>query len=456
LLARQALPQALGRGACSASELAQQLNISPRSALRLLAEQADRVLAAGNGPQRRYAWRRSLRGAVAPLPLFAVGEDGSISEGPAVTPVSPCGVHCLLDQLGWPVDGSVAGGFWPGLPYPLYDMAPQGFLGRSLARVCHTELEVPADTREWGDDDILHVLARRGADTSGHLIVGEGSLRAHQQQRLDSQQPLSARATAMAYAGLAQQAAALGLVGSSAAGEFPKFTARRQLAGMATPHVIVKFSGVADAPATQRWADLLVCEHLALSLLPRLPGVRAARTRVLQSAGRTFLEAERFDRLGEFGRKPLVSLHAVNGHLLGLATQDWRAHARQLHAHGWLGEADVNAVQHLWWFGHLIANSDMHLGNLSLHPTQGRFTLAPLYDMLPMAYAPLPGGEVPAHTPRFQMPLPAERGVWIEACALALRFWDAAAADARISAAFRATASAAGALLLAVRGHVAS
>jgi hypothetical protein len=81
--------------------------------------------------------------------------------------------------------------------------------------------------------------------------------------------------------------------------------------------------------------------------------------------------------------------------------------------------------------------------------------LAPLYDMLPMAYAPLPGGEVPAYAPRFQMPLPAERDVWVTSCALALRFWDAAAADGRISATFRATAASARAQLLVVREHVA-
>jgi len=41
----------------------------------------------------------------------------------------------------------------------------------------------------------------------------------------------------------------------------------------------------------------------------------------------------------------------------------------------------------------LIANTDMHLGNLTFH-VEGTFRLAPAYDMLPMAYAPLPGGEV--------------------------------------------------------------
>ncbi|MEX0633795.1 HipA domain-containing protein [Serratia ureilytica] len=41
-----------------------------------------------------------------------------------------------------------------------------------------------------------------------------------------------------------------------------------------------------------------------------------------------------------------------------------------------------------WAFGRVIANSDMHQGNLSfLWITQRPVMLAPLYDMLPMAFA---------------------------------------------------------------------
>ena len=158
----------------------------------------------------------------------------------------------------------------------------------------------------------------------------------------------------------------------------------------------MKFSGAdRGAASSSRWSDLLVCEHLALEHAARLPGTRAAATRIVQAAGRTFLEAERFDRRGAYGRSAVVSLEAVNGHLLGLASQDWRDYAAALARRGLLAAADVAMISHLWWFGRLIADSDMHLGNLSLVPHAGRFTCAPAYDMLPMAYAPLAGGEVP-------------------------------------------------------------
>jgi hypothetical protein len=96
----------------------------------------------------------------------------------------------------------------------------------------------------------------------------------------------------------------------------------------------------------------------------------------------------------------------------------------------WLGER-------VWWFGKLIANSDMHMGHLSFIPDADTFRVAPAYDMLPMAYAPLPGGEVPVVRPQFALPLPAERDAWIDACACAMAFWEQAAVDERISAPFR-------------------
>jgi HipA-like C-terminal domain len=112
-----------------------------------------------------------------------------------------------------------------------------------------------------------------------------------------------------------------------------------------------------------------------------------------------------------------------------------------LAALGLLSADDVQRIRHLWWFGRLIANSDMHTGNLSFKP-QGTLTLAPAYDMLPMLYAPLPGGEVPARSFEPPMPLPAERAGWTAACAVAIEFWTRASRDTRLSDGFRGLCSA--------------
>ncbi|WP_407702950.1 HipA domain-containing protein [Thiorhodovibrio frisius] len=211
----------------------------------------------------------------------------------------------------------------------------------------------------------------------------------------------------------------------------------RALTGSATPHVLVKFSGADASPTVTRWADLLVCEHLALECARTLPGIASARSRILIQAGRTFLEVERFDRHDRLGRSPLCSLDTLNAALLGKTPGDWPTFADALVAAKWLGDGDAQRRHHLWWFGRLIANTDMHLGNLSFQPTQGRLCLAPTYDILPMRHAPLAGGELPTDEVEPPLPLPRQRAIWLAACQAAVEFWSRVGADTRISEGFR-------------------
>lgn len=57
--------------------------------------------------------------------------------------------------------------------------------------------------------------------------------------------------------------------------------------------------------------------------------------------------------------------------------------------------------------------------------------------MLPMLYAPLPGGEVPQREFTPVLPLPSQRDGWREAGAAAIEFWERAGNDVRISTPFR-------------------
>ena len=209
------------------------------------------------------------------------------------------------------------------------------------------------------------------------------------------------------------------------------------MTGSATPHVLVKFSGTERSAAVRRWSDLLVCEHLASLHAAAMPGVACARSRVLVHGGRTFLEVERFDRHGAFGRSPLCALDVLNAEMIGESSMEWPRLTARLAALGLVTPEDELRVQHLWWFGRLIGNTDMHTGNLSFCPAQGRLVLAPLYDMLPMRYAPLAGGEVPERALSPVLPLPPQRAVWLAACAAAIAFWRAAAVDSRIGEDFR-------------------
>ncbi len=433
------------RAAVGAGELAAVLGVSIPTLHRLLHELGDVVVATGRARRTRYAMQRDVRGHATPWPLYEIDQAGRASLCAQLTMVRPQGSCMDLTGTGWPLPDEARDGWWGGLPYPINDMRPQGYMGRQLARARHRVLGVSAQPQEWGDDDVVHVLSQAGSDVSGSLILGDPAFEAWQATKTVPPEPLRARALGAAYARLAEQAVGAGVAGSSAAGEFPKFTALRELAGgvsrSATPHVLVKFSGADRSATVQRWSDLLVAEHLALDAAQSLPGITSARSRIVTHAGRTFLELERFDRHGLFGRSRLASLATLDAALLGAATTDWAVLAARFEAIGLIEPQTTMRVRHLWWYGRLIANTDMHTGNLSFVPN-GQLALAPAYDMLPMLYAPLGGGELPTRAFEVPLPLPPQREVWLTACSAALAFWDRAAGDARIGAGFRRTCAA--------------
>ncbi|MFT4266153.1 MAG: type II toxin-antitoxin system HipA family toxin YjjJ [Xenophilus sp.] len=428
------------RPVAAATELARALGVSVPTVHRLLARlPAGEWVTAGKARRARYALSRPLRGGSAVFPAYRVDRNGRLENAGSLALLHLTGSWMPLAPLGWPVPEDARDGWWPGLPYPLYQMRPQGYMGRQFARAEHLRLALPQEVSAWSDDDVLFAMCQAGSDLSGDLIVGEPACELWLRERAQQAEPVSAGATVQHYAQQAQRAVAAGVPGSSAAGEFPKFTARRALDGASTPHVIVKFSGADASASVQRWSDLLVCEHLALQHITALPGIQAARSRILHGGGRVFLEVERFDRHGDAGRSPLCALDVVDAALAGSGSTDWTKVVAGLLELDVVDGALLSAVTRLWWYGRLIANTDMHLGNLALEPDgRGRFSLAPAYDMLPMRYAPLAGGEVPTPGPEFALPLPDQRTAWFEACAAALAFWGGAATDARVSSGFRA------------------
>jgi hypothetical protein len=459
MAADEALAAALRRHpASSAQDLAARLGVSVPTVHRLLRSAAAQVVTLGRARRTRHAWRRALPGqpANAPgdLPIYQIGADGMPQPWAPLALLTPEGTALPLEGTGWPVPEEARDGWWPGLPYPLQDMRPQGYMGRQFARAVHEALQLPADPRAWSDDNVLLALARTGNDTVGNLIVGDEALRRWQSARLDAPAPLAEADVPAAYLALADQAVAGGGAGSSAAGEFPKFAALRTVAdnvdspGFAqrTPHVLVKFSGAGDTLAERRWADLLLTEHLALTIcMAQLgsQGVAAARSRWLQAGGRAFLEVERFDRHGRWGRSPLVSLESVNAAFLGRPHLTWPELVAELARGGWLADGAQHAAQVLWWFGRLIGNTDMHLGNLSFRPHNGQLALAPAYDMLPMRYAPLSGGEAPPLALLEPvLPLPGERTQWLPAASAALLLWQSLAQDRRATIPWRTQAQA--------------
>ncbi len=109
----------------------------------------------------------------------------------------------------------------------------------------------------------------------------------------------------------------------------------------------------------------------------------------------------------------LCSWAAFNHAWFGLAGRPWTEGGAKLLERGLIDVDTSHAITRLWHFGRLIGNTDMHDGNLSFTPrvsTSGStLNLAPVYDMLPMLYAPQRGVELPPVTFTPRLPLPAER-----------------------------------------------
>jgi len=331
-------------------------------------------------------------------------------------------------------------GWFAGIPYPLQDMRPDGFLGRQFAHAHAPMLQVSPDPRLWSDDALLFALSLYGSDTVGNYILGRPAYLRWLEGSEKNPRVIAEKDVPWHYLDLAEQALQEHYEGSSAGGEFPKFAALRDFEGRAE-HVLVKFSGSDDSAGTRRWADLLVCEHIASQVAEQLPGVTGSVSRVLQVGGRTLLEVVRFDRHALRGRSGVCSWAAINRDWFGLA-DSWAAGAGRLLRSGLIDAAVHDAVVSLWHFGRLIANTDMHDHNLSFVPGPAigaQLQLAPVYDMLPMLYAPARGVELPAKDFAPPLPLPAERPLWRRAAATALNFWERCGADDRISQTFRAT-----------------
>lgn len=427
---RQLLDE-LARGPTSAKNLQRVLGISQPTVSRLLRRVSREVVRLGRGRSTRYAHAAHLFGTDrTALPLFRVDRDGTVREIGSLHGLFG-GAYYLggADPEFWLL-GCEGHGLHESLPYFLYDLRPAGFMGRQLARSLAAEWGFPPDPRSWDDTHIGQYLLRRGHDVPGCILLGEAAA-----QRANNHQYATVVSREREYPDRALRALRDEDVGSSAAGEQPKFTAFVEDAG----HVIVKFSTNADTDESRRWRDLLLAEAHALRCVSDA-GIAAATTTAYAFQDSVFLESRRFDRVGLRGRLPALSLTVIDLEFAGQPAT-WTAAARELHSQGLLDDASCSNVKWLETFGHWIGNTDMHHGNLSLTPEEGRFRLLPAYDMLPMCYVPR-RGELPTVDLRPPIRLAGGDAIWHDTKAAARRFWQRIADDERVSLAFRRIARA--------------
>jgi len=384
-------------GARQAGELVDALGVSRVTLMNAYQREANQLLRLGRARATHYAARRIVTGLTTDeFPAFRVDDTGQIA--PAGTLITLAG-----NETVWLPDETII----DGLPAEMHDIAPRGFLGRSYTQR-HTDLGLPDDVSNWSDHHVLIALSRRGEDLPGNLIIGHESFDRFQNLRHRTH-------TVTDFPALSTAALAGQHVGSSAGGEQPKFTAL-----VDSRHRLVKFA-TDQTDNARRWQDLLALEHVALETL-RNAGIAAAESALHDINGLRCLIINRFDRIGINGRRAVITLAAASART-GIP---WTDAAEELERDDLLSGNDNQRITLLDAFGALIANTDRHLYNVLLYPTETGYTLAPAFDQLPMAYAPPASGNLrnsAATTPR---PTVNTLAVWDDARTLANEFWQRA------------------------------
>lgn len=429
------------QGLASAAELCGVLRVSQPTFSRMVASMGPRILRVGSGRAARYALKRRMGSLGDTWPIYSIDAHGKALVTGTLSSLE-AGQWAFIPQgnrntLCSPLAPSAV---YPGLPWFLDDLRPQGFLGRSFGRRNGPRLGLSPDPWMWNADAVLTALLHHGDDLPGSFVPGEAMLSIFQQRLLSEPIGIPAEERKAHYPALADAAMAGEAAGSSAGGEQPKFTACVREPDGACRHVIVKFSGKGNRPEDQRWRDLLAAERLAGAVMAE-GGLPVARTALLDADGRRFLECPRFDRIDAWGRRGLVSLAALDAAFFGQLETPWTAAAQRLLESGWLSGDDAFRLNIRWWFGNLIGNTDMHYGNVSLFLERERpLSLAPAYDMLPMLYRADLEGLLPA-VPFQPIPPPPEAlPAWSRALPLAERFWMRVAESEWISPAFQSLA----------------
>lgn len=417
----------LARGPATSKEIQAETGLTQAAVSRQLRKLSDSIIRRKDGRVVFYAMTCNAFGGSDRLPLFTVDAHGNNTAVASIRPLAHGGFF-VQPSTGAP--GVLAGenedGFYDDLPYFLYDLAPQGYLGRQIAEEMAAQSpDFPNDPRQWNVDHIGRYLVSNGDDLPGNFKFGEQAhLRVRRKPR---------GVTSDEYPQLADDVIHGILPGSSAGGEQPKFTA---FCSERMSHVIVKFSPSGDGAIARRWRDILIAEFHAAEAL-HAESWPAAETRLIEAGDRLFLESERFDRSGEYGRMSMISLQSVDSEFTGVGN-GWHRVAEALYRRRLISWQHYIDVLWLWSFGKLINNTDMHLGNLSLGIDGNVFRILPVYDMCPMGFAPRVSEVLPYEfTPSSIEGTSLDENSVRHVIQVARDFWERVAGDDRISSEFK-------------------
>ena len=412
-------------GVASPQTLCQLFKISQPTLSRILSSIKNELLVIGKARETKYVMQRKITDTATPIPIYEILEDASSRQLGILYAIKPNGFYFEAKTH------DATSRIYSDLPYFLNDLRPTGFLGRFVP-LQNEDLHLPKDISLWTAEHCLKYLSQRGWNTIGDFILGDPSFQLYLEKNHSTKNGIETKNRENHYSLYANDVLAAGDPGSSAGGEQPKFTT---ILLPKNQHVLVKFSPPIDTEIGKRIADILICEHIALQILKK-NACDAADSEILIHDSRVFLEVNRFDRIGKFGRRGLISLGTLDAEFSGTMST-WSKTAADLVNHKIIAAKLLEKIRFREIFGELIANNDMHLYNLSFF-TQGLIVtdLAPVYDMGPMLFMPRNNQIVKREfTP--PLPLPENAKTWIAALAAAGEFWRAVLEDKRISAIFK-------------------
>ena len=419
------------RGLLTSVELQRATGKSQATVSRALAALEPDVVSIGKARSTRYALPKSIMAFSGEQALYLTDASGASTRW---------GTLYFLDQNRLHVaaaDGSISVTSAADLPWFLAPLRPQGFLGRLRGQSLGFADSNPDN---WTLEQVLFALIAHEHDHPGAFSVGEA------RGELLPEAPLDLAARARHYDDLSQNVNQTLPAGSSAGGEQPKFLAHLD-APKGYERLIVKFSPPRGTPFGERWHDLLHTEVIALRVLKQ-HGFAVAQARIVQSERRTYLESVRFDRVGEHGKRHVVALSAVHRAFVAGTQQHWAATAEALAKRGLLSAVGAKQIRTLREFGRLIGNTDMHFGNLSLcvddldRLAKPQFDLAPVYDMLSMAWKPGEFRDELGYT-AMSVPQPplGDASAWNQAVQMAQEFWQTLSELQAVSNDLRAVAA---------------
>ncbi len=423
---QQQLKDLLADRVMTARELTHELAVSQPTLSRMISNIKNEIVVMGKGRATCYGLPKNTGHEHARLPVYSIDAKGDVHNYGQLTP--------LQGGQYWWQSHTCSGEIFHHLPWQLQDLLLNGYSARAFAHRYGDHLKLSPRYTDWTEEDMLFASSRCGEDRPGNLILGEESLARYFDLVRNPPNMIEPANQTIDYPQLALKTLAREITPIQLSGEQPKFSVCLNEPG-APCQMLVKFSPASDSKEAVRYADLLVCEHLALEAI-RIAGINAARSRLVITSNQTFLCLKRFDRRGIFGRLPVTSLRALHTRIQA-PCDDWVAAATRLKSRGIITDNETAKLHWLALFSDMIGNSNQHFGNISFLPHGNEhFILAPAYGIRPTIYEPL-AGEIPA---RLFTPPPLRKEALSEltdARQSAILFWKSAAIDERISEGFR-------------------